>query len=48
MLLSKGMLNIYLKLNIEKKLRTQNLDFLSLKRSSPDQFLGNFNSHSYH
>ena len=48
MLLSKGMLNIYLKLNIEKKSRTQNFDFLSLKSSSPDQFLGNSNSQSYH
>ena len=32
-LLSKGMSNIYLKLTIEKKLRTQNFDFLSLKSS---------------
>ena len=39
-LLSKGMSNIYLKLTIEKKLRTQNFDFLSLKSSPPGQFLG--------
>ena len=39
MLLSKGISNAYLKVT-EKKWRTQNFDFLSLKRSSPDQFLG--------
>ena len=39
-LLSKGMLNIHLKVIIEKKWRTQNFDFLSLKSSSPGQFLG--------
>ena len=39
-LLSKGMPNIYLKVTIEKKRRTQNFDFLSLKSSSSGPFFG--------
>ena len=39
-LLSKGMSNIYLEVTIKKKQGTQNFDFLSLKSSSPGQFLG--------
>ena len=39
-LLSKGMSNIYLEVTIKKKQDTQNFDFLSLKSSSPGQFLG--------
>ena len=38
-LLSKELSNIYLSVTIEKKWRTQNLDALSLKNSSPGQFL---------
>ena len=38
-LLSKGMSNIYLKAAIEKNGRSQNFDFLCLKKLSPDQFL---------
>ena len=38
--LSKGMPNIHLKVTIEKKWRTQNLDFVNLKSSSPGQFWG--------
>ena len=34
------MLNIYIKVTVEEKWYTQNFDFLSLKRTSPDQFLG--------
>ena len=34
------MFNIHLKVIIEKKWRTQNFYFLSLKSSSPGQFLG--------
>ena len=45
--LSKGMSNIYLKVTIEKKWRTQNFDFQSLKNSSPGQFWGTFNSRRY-
>ena len=44
-LISKGMSNIYLKVAVEKKWRTQNFDLLSLKGSSPCQFLGGSNSH---
>ena len=44
-LLSKGISNIYLKITIEKKRRTQNFDSLSLKSSSSGQFLGRPNSH---
>ena len=39
-LISKGTSNIYLNVTIEKKWFTQNLDFKSIKRSSPGQFLG--------
>ena len=39
------MSNIFLEVTIEKKWRTQNFDFLSLKYSSPGQFLGSSNSH---
>ena len=43
------MWNIYLKVTIEKKWRTQNfLSFLSLKSLSPCQFLGSSSSCSYH
>ena len=45
--LSKGMSNIYLKVTIEKKWRTQKFDFQSLKNSSPGQFWGTFNSRRY-
>ena len=34
------MSNVYLKVTIEKKGRTQNFDFKSLKSSSPGQFCG--------
>ena len=37
------MSNIYLKVTIEKNCRTQNFYFLSLKGSSPGQFLGSSN-----
>ena len=47
-LLSKGMPNIYLKVASEKKWRTQNFDFKSLKSSSPGQFLGSSNWRRYH
>ena len=46
--LRKGMSNIHLKVTIEKKRRTQNFDFISLKSSSPGQFLGSSNSGRYH
>ena len=46
-LLSKGMLNIYLKVTIKKKWHTQNFNFLGFKSLSPGQFLGSFNSHRY-
>ena len=36
-LLSNGMSNIYLEVLIEKKCRTKNIDFLSLKSSPPRQ-----------
>ena len=41
------MSNTYLKVTIEKKWRTQNFDFLSLKSLSPGQFLGSSNSRRY-
>ena len=41
---SKGVLNIYLNVTIEKNWRSQNFDFLSLKNLSPGQFLGSSNS----
>ena len=47
-LLVKGMSNIYLKVTIEKKGCTQNFSSLSLKCSSPGQFLGSSNSCRYH
>ena len=47
-LLRKGMLNIYLKVTIEKNCRSQNFDFLSLKNLSPGQFLGGSNLRRYH
>ena len=46
-LLSKEMSNIYLKVTIEKKWRTQNFDFKSLKSSSPGKFLRSSNSRRY-
>ena len=39
-LLSNGMSNTYLKVTIEKKGRTQNFDFSSLKSWFPGEFLG--------
>ena len=39
-LLSKEMLNIYLKVTFEKNWRCQIFDFLSSKNLSPGQFLG--------
>ena len=42
--LIKGILNIYLKVAIEKNWRSQNFDFLSLKTLPPGQFLGSSNS----
>ena len=47
-LLSKGMSNICLTVTFEKKWRTHNFHFKSLKSSLPDQFLGNSNSRRYH
>ena len=47
-LLSKGMSNVYLKVTTEKKRRTRNFDFLSLKSLSSGHFLGSCNSHRYH
>ena len=41
-LLSKGMSNIYLKVTIEKKWRTQNFDFLGSRSLSPGHFVSNF------
>ena len=38
--ISKGMPNIYFKVTIDKKWRSENFDFLSLKNSSPGQFWG--------
>ena len=40
--LSKKLSNISLKVTIEKKWRNQKFDLLSLKNSSPGQFLGDF------
>ena len=37
-LLSKGMLNIYINVTIEKKCRTPNFDFKSSKSSFPCHF----------
>ena len=47
-LISEEMSNVFLKIAIEKKRRTQNFDFPRLKSLSPGQFLGNFNSSRYH
>ena len=47
-LINKGMSYIYLKFTIKKKWRFQNFDFLSLKNSSPGQFLETSNSRTYH
>ena len=47
-LISKGMSNIYLKVNTEKNWRSHNFDFLNLKNVSPGRFLGSFNSRRYH
>ena len=47
-LISKGMSNIYLKVTIEKKWRTQRFDYLSLKSLSPGQSLGSPNSRRYY
>ena len=47
-LINKGMSNISLKVTIEKNWRSQNYNFLSLKRLSPGQFLGSSNSPRYH
>ena len=47
-LISKGMSNIYLKVTIEKKWRTQRFDYLSLKSLSPGQSLGSPNSRTYY
>ena len=47
-LLAKGILNIYLKVTIEKKGRTQTFDFLILKSLSTGQFLESSNSRRYH
>ena len=44
-LLIKGMSIIYLKLTIEKNLRSQSFDFLSWKNLSPGYFLGSPNLH---
>ena len=42
------MSSIYLKVTIEKNRRSQSFDFLTLKNSSPGQFLGSSNSHRSH
>ena len=42
------MFNICFKVTIEKKWRTQDFDILSLKSSSPGQFLGSSNSSRYY
>ena len=46
-LLIKRMLNIYLKVTIEKNWHTQNFEFLSIKSSSPGQFLRSTNWRRY-
>ena len=46
--LGKRIPNIYLKVTTKKKWRTQNFIFLSLKSSSPGQFLRSSNSRKYH
>ena len=47
-LLIKGMSNIYLKVTIQKKWRTQNFNFQSIKSLSPGQFLETCNLSRYH
>ena len=42
------MLNIFLKVNIEKKWPAQNVDFVSLKSLSPSQFFESTNSCRFH
>ena len=42
------MSNVYLEVFIEKKWRTQNFDFPSLKGFSQGEFLGTSNSNRYH
>ena len=46
-LISKRMSNIYLKVTIEKNWHSENFDFLSLKSSSPVQFLRSSNWRRY-
>ena len=46
-LISKRMSNIYLKVTIEKNWHSENFDFLSLKSSSPVEFLRSSNSRRY-
>ena len=47
-LISKGMLNICLKVTTEKNWLSQNFDFLSLKNLSPGQSSGSSNSRRYY
>ena len=47
-LISKGMSSTYLKVTDKKNWRSQNFDFLSLEKLSPDRFLGSSNSHTHH
>ena len=47
-LLSKGMSNNCFKVSFEKNWCAQNFDILSLKRSSPGNFLESSNSCRYH
>ena len=47
-LISKEISNIYLTVTTEKNRRSQNFTFLSLRNSSPGQFLGSSNSRRYH
>ena len=47
-LISKGMLNIYLKVTAEENWRSQNFNFLSLKHSSQVHFLASSESRRYH
>ena len=42
------MLDIYLKVTIEKNWRSQNFDFVKWKNLSPGQFLGSSNLRRYH
>ena len=48
MLLTKSMSNVYFKVTIEKKWRTQDFDVKSLKGLSPCQLLGSSNLRRYH